>query len=62
MEVFGFFLLGLFIMLGFINRRRLKCESVRRQYGRTQQAIEKMNNKPYIFPTRDRALHKNTWE
>jgi len=44
------FLFRLFIMLGFINRRRLKCESLKRQYGRVQQAIERMNNKPYIFP------------
>lgn len=37
-------------MLGFINRRKLKCECLRRQYGTAQQAMESVNNKPYIFP------------
>lgn len=38
------------LMLGFINRRKLKCECLKRQYGLAQQAMENMNNKPYIFP------------
>lgn len=45
-----FFVFELILMLGFINRRSLKCESLERQYGRAQQAVERMNNKPYIFP------------
>lgn len=48
LDIFSLFELTL--MLGFINRNKLKCDCLKRQYGIAQQAMRSMNNKPYIFP------------